>query len=162
MIFSKTFGYALRSVLYIAATGNETEKIRVEDISRKIGIPKYFLAKIMNKMAKGGIVSSTKGPNGGFSITNKTLDTPLIRLYQLVDGPNLAESCVLNVQKKCDESHPCPMHFKMVDHKENIMVTLSGTTISDLLGDERTDLVQSISFWNVLPRAKRFPKSWCS
>jgi Rrf2 family iron-sulfur cluster assembly transcriptional regulator len=144
MMFSKTFGYALRGVLYIAMTGNGNKNIRVEDISKRIGIPKYFLAKIMNKIAQGGIIASIKGPNGGFCINNKTLSTPLINLCKLVDSSDRYDGCVLYL-KKCTEENPCPMHYKVEANKRSIKLLLSETTIGDLLNEGNGDFIKSIT-----------------
>jgi Rrf2 family iron-sulfur cluster assembly transcriptional regulator len=144
MMFSKRFGYALRGILYIAATGNEYKKIRVEDIARRIGIPQHFLGKIMNKIAKAGIVGAVKGPSGGFFLNNKTLDTPLIILFHLTDDSKLLDGCVLRLNK-CNEEDSCPMHRFMSDNRKNILTMLNETTIGDLLKEETGDFIKSIS-----------------
>jgi Rrf2 family transcriptional regulator, iron-sulfur cluster assembly transcription factor len=144
MMFSKSFGYALRGILYIAVTGNGTKKVRVEDISKETGIPKHFLGKIMNKMVKASIVLSIKGPSGGFYISNKTLSIPLIQLYHLFDGTELFDGCVLR-SKKCSEENTCPMHYKVENTKRNLELLLSKTTIGDLLEEEKYNFIQSIA-----------------
>jgi Rrf2 family transcriptional regulator, iron-sulfur cluster assembly transcription factor len=145
MIFSKTFGYALRGVLYIAVTSNEAKNVRIEDISRRIGIPKYFLAKIMNKIAKEGIIVSIKGPNGGFSSNSRTLGTALIDIYQVVDQSDRYDSCVLYL-KKCTGENPCPMHYKVEETKNNIKRILAQTTIGQLVNEGAGDFIKSITF----------------
>jgi Rrf2 family protein len=144
MIFSKSFAYAVRGILYIASTENEAKKIRVEDISKETGIPKHFLGKVMNKMVKAGMVSSIKGPRGGFYITSKTLDIYLIQLYHLFDGNQLFEGCVLRL-KKCSDEHPCPLHFQVDETKRNIHRLLSETKVQDLLNEGKHELLRSLS-----------------
>ena len=144
MMFSKSFGYALRGILYIAVVGDGTQKVRVEDISKETDIPKHFLGKIMNKLVKANMVSSIKGPSGGFYISNMTLTIPLIQLYHLFDGTELFDGCVLR-SKKCDGENACPMHYKVEETKRNLEALLSQTTIGDLLKEEKYDFLQSIA-----------------
>jgi len=144
MIFSKSFAYALRGILYISSTKDGNQKIRVEDISKDTGIPKHFLGKIMNKMVKAGIVSSIKGPSGGFYMSNKTLDVQLLQLYYLFDGTQLFSECALRL-KSCSEDSPCPMHHKVEETKRNIKLLLSDTTIRELLNEGKPDLTRSLA-----------------
>lgn len=144
MMFSKSFGYALRGVLYVAMAGEGGEKIRVEDISRSTGIPKHFLGKIMNKLVKANMIGSTKGPSGGFYTTNETLDVPLIQIFHLFDGNQLFDSCVLHL-KKCDNENICPLHYKVEETRKNIQLILSETTINNLLQEEQPDLLRKVS-----------------
>jgi len=143
-MFSKSFGYALRGILYVADAGNGGDKIRVEDISRDTGIPKHFLGKIMNKLVKANMLGSTKGPSGGFYTNNQTLDIPLIQIFHLFDGTQLFDSCVLHL-KKCDGENICPLHYKVEETRKNIQFVLSDTTINDLLQEEKPDLLRKVS-----------------
>jgi Rrf2 family protein len=143
-MFSKSFGYALRGILYVSMMGDENRKIRIDEIAKRLSVPKHFLGKIMNKVAKENILTSTKGPNGGFYMNSKTLSTPLISLLNLTDGKEIFDSCVLRL-KKCDVENPCPMHFRMRDHRQNILQLFSNTTIGDLLKEEKHNLIRSIA-----------------
>jgi Rrf2 family protein len=144
MIFSKSFAYALRGILYISTTKDGNNKIRVEDISKDTGIPRHFLGKIMNKMVKAGIVSSIKGPIGGFYISNKTLDVQLLQLYYLFDGSQLFDGCALRL-KSCSEDNACPMHHKVEETKKNIKLLLTDTTIRELLNEGKPELTRSLA-----------------
>src|SRR6187397_3261713 len=98
MFISKSFGYALRGVLYIALMHDENRKVQVGEIATQLSVPKHFLGKIMQQMVKAGLLKSTKGPYGGFSLTGKTLDTPLIKLVEITDGTEQFSMCVLNLK----------------------------------------------------------------
>jgi Rrf2 family transcriptional regulator, iron-sulfur cluster assembly transcription factor len=45
MIFSKSFGYALRSVLYVALVKDEKEKTQLDEIAGALNVPRYFLGE---------------------------------------------------------------------------------------------------------------------
>lgn len=54
---------AIRATLYLAMFSNETKKLGVKHIAETLEIPKPFLAKLLQKLNKNDIVSSTKGPD---------------------------------------------------------------------------------------------------
>ena len=132
MIFSKSFGYAVRSVLYIAHKQNERRFIHVEEIASVLAIPRYFMGKILKKMAKEGVLFSTKGPTGGFTVNERTLTVSLLRLVDLTNGLSSVKGCVLRM-KECNGLNPCPLHYQMEEVKSGLRKVLSETTIGDLL-----------------------------
>ena len=113
MFLSKSFGYALRGVLYIALVDKEGRKVQLDEIAEKLSVPRHFLAKIMKMMVKEGILSSTKGPYGGFYLNEVTLKTKLIQLVKITDGVEQFNICVLSL-RKCNSKNPCPLHFQML------------------------------------------------
>ncbi len=65
-MFSKTCEYALRALMYIAQKTKDGARLSVVDVANDINSSEYFMAKILQQLAKKGFVSSAKGPNGGF------------------------------------------------------------------------------------------------
>lgn len=144
MLFSKSFGYALRGILYIALICNDRKRVQADEIARVLAIPKPFLSKVMKKIVKSGILSSTKGPYGGFSLNGNTLSTPLLELILITDAETGFDNCVLRL-KKCNSGHPCPLHHKMEVFKKELYQLLSKTTIGDLLRKDQQDFIQGLS-----------------
>ena len=144
MFLSKSFGYAFRGVLYVALVEKEDRKVQLDEIAKKLSVPRHFLAKIMKTMVKEGIIQSTKGPNGGFSLNKKTLNTRLIKLVSITDGVEQFNSCVLSL-RKCNSKNPCPLHYQMLKLRDEMLAQFSKTTIGDLLNKENPDFIKSIS-----------------
>lgn len=143
MFFSKSFGYALRGVLYVATISGENRRVQVDEIAKQLVVPKHFLAKIMNRVVKEGIIDSTKGPYGGFSMNRETLTSPLIRLLRITDGMDQFNTCVLRL-RKCNKSNPCPLHYLMEQNRDGLLKDFSKTTIADLLNQDNKIMIQSI------------------
>ncbi len=144
MILSKSFGYALRGILYVAKMQDESRKVQIDEIAMKLSVPRHFLGKIMQQVVKEGLLRSTKGPYGGFSLADKTLDTPLIKLVEITDGVDQFKICVLNL-KYCTGLNPCPLHQQMEEIRKEFMGTFRETTIGDLVNNNKTDLIRSLS-----------------
>ena len=144
MILSKSFGYALRGVLYVARMQDENRKIQIDEIASNLSVPKHFLGKIMQEVVKNGLLRSTKGPYGGFSLTSETMGAPLMRLVEITDGTDQFKICVLKL-KNCDGVNPCPLHHEMAELREKFLKVFSDTTIGDLLKDSKQDLIKSLA-----------------
>ena len=144
MIFSKSFGYALRAVLYVAVMSDEKQRVQVDEIAQNISVPKHFLGKIMNRLVKEGLLSSTKGPYGGFSINKNTLSSSLARFVNITDDMGQFNTCILRMDN-CNSTKPCPLHNKMEPVRIELMQILEETTIKDLLNPDKKNLVKSIT-----------------
>ena len=144
MIFSKSFGYAVRGVLYVALMQDEKKYVQGEEIASQLMVPRHFMGKILKRLVKEKVISSSKGPAGGFTINENTLRLPLIRLIDIIEGLQGLETCVLRV-KACNEANPCPLHYQMEGLKHNLQNILNDTTIGDLLKEDKKDFINSIS-----------------
>src|SRR5580765_6800553 len=78
MIFSKSFGYALRGLLYITFRQHESRYVQVEEIASNLAVPKHFMGKILKRLAKEQILHSAKGPSGGFRMNKSTASVSLL------------------------------------------------------------------------------------
>ena len=75
-------------------------------------------------MAKQNLVSSTKGPNGGFYIDAEQENMRLLDLVNAIDGDRLFKGCGLGL-KHCSEIHPCPIHYEYKAIREGLTKLLS-------------------------------------
>ena len=144
MVFSKSFGYAVRGLLYIALVNETKPKIQMEEIAERLALPRHFLGKVMKKLAKEGIINSTKGPHGGFSINESTLQTPLVKLIEITSEADQFDSCVLRM-RKCNSKNPCPLHFQVEAMKNQWRSLVADTTVGDLLKNDNPAFLESIS-----------------
>ncbi len=85
MIFSKSSEYAIRAFLYLA--DHEPGKlVMAKQIAEEAGLPSHFLAKLLQQLARKGLVKSNKGPSGGFTLGMAPKDITLYRIVEAVDG----------------------------------------------------------------------------
>jgi Rrf2 family protein len=94
MIFTRSTGYAL---LALAELANIEDAIDTTHLSQRIGVSKYFLAKLLQNLSKKGIVKSFKGVNGGFMLDKEPKDIGIIEIFQCVEDKNfLVYECAQN------------------------------------------------------------------
>jgi len=144
MFLSKSFGYALRGILYVALMEGEKRKVQIGEIADKLSVPKHFLGKIMQQMVKAGLLHSTKGPYGGFTITETTLAQPIIKLVGITDGMDQFKVCLLRL-RYCNGASPCPLHNEMEQVKIRMLNLFENTTIGDLMKDNKSSFIKSLS-----------------
>ena len=143
MILSKSFGYALRGVLYIAAIQGKNQHIQIQQIAEELDVPRHFLAKVMKRLVKSGILDSTKGHAGGYVINDKTLSTSIMNLLTLIEGEEIFKMCMIGF-KKCNEQDPCPLHHQVVATKNQMIHIFSETKIGDLLIEDKAAFIKSL------------------
>ncbi|HKG06427.1 MAG TPA: Rrf2 family transcriptional regulator [Pedobacter sp.] len=129
-IFSKTCEYAIRAVFFIAQCSSNGTRVGIKEISAGIGSPEFFLAKILQDLSRKGLISSIKGPNGGFYLSELDARRPLSEIVEAVDGEGLFKGCALGLTQ-CSEINPCPLHEEFKDIRSKIHLMLKNTTINN-------------------------------
>lgn len=107
MYVTRKADYAIRCVLHLS---REPETVTsVEDISKVMFVPKTFLAKILQRLMKAGIVSSTRGVKGGFQLAKKPKDINLLDVIEAIQGPSAPNLCAVD-KRLCQLSGICTVH----------------------------------------------------
>jgi Rrf2 family protein len=127
-VFSKTCEYAIRAVFYIAQKSQEGQKTGMKEIAENIDSPEAFLAKILQKLSKAGLISSSKGPTGGFYLDAAGLQRPLADIVVAIEGDDIFTGCGMGLSY-CSEENPCPLHKDFKKIRNQITKMLHETTI---------------------------------
>ena len=130
IIFSRQCEYALQAVLFLALQ-KEGERKSIKDLTKKLGIPYHFLAKILQDLSKKGLLASNKGPGGGFSLGMPAADITLFHIVEAIDGVALTQKCVMGFAE-CSGKHPCAVHENWALLRDGIYSMLVGKNIAQL------------------------------
>lgn len=134
-MFSKSTEYALRATIFIAKKGTAERKLGIAEIAAAIDSPKSFTAKILQALTAGSkVVSSVRGPNGGFYLTEKAKKLPVRAILVAMEESDVLEKCVLGL-KACSEVQPCPMHEEYKSIKKQLYKLFASKTIQQLADD---------------------------
>jgi Rrf2 family protein len=128
--------YAIRSLLHIAVSNGQYERYNIKQLAVDLKIPAPYLSKIMQDLVPKKLVSSVKGPNGGFYLTPENLNTPLISVVEAIDGLSFFEDCGLGLATCSDES-PCPLHKEFKVARDQLRATFTNQTIATLARDTK-------------------------
>lgn len=131
-MFSKTTEYALRATFYIAQKGTKKNKLPIQEIAKAIGSPCPFTAKILQALVKNNsIISSTRGPRGGFFMTDKAKKYPVTSILEAMNEKQTLTKCVLGMPQ-CSSDNPCPMHLKYFEIKDQLIQMFDHTSIEEV------------------------------
>ncbi|SFR34886.1 Rrf2 family protein [Robiginitalea myxolifaciens] len=133
LMISNSAKYALKAVIYLASYSSESKKVLVRDLSHHIQAPEQYLAKVVQELTRRGIISSTRGRNGGLFLKEDNRTHSLFEVVSAVDGVGDIESCVLGYER-CDLNNPCPLHDLLGIQKSQFRKTLESTKIRDIQG----------------------------
>lgn len=135
-MFSNSSKYAIKAVLFLALESSEEKKIMVKDISDPINVPQAYIAKLLQELSRQKIISSVRGPKGGFYLSEEDKKQPLIKIVNVIDGEKRLTSCLLSLEN-CNENKPCPIHKMAAPLRAQLLDNLENKTICDLAKDVR-------------------------
>jgi Rrf2 family transcriptional regulator, iron-sulfur cluster assembly transcription factor len=130
MIYSRSSEYAIRAFIHLA-TVPEGKYAMVKQIAEQEGVPAHFLAKILQQLARKGLLRSSKGPTGGFTLRVPAEDISLMQIVDALDGLTDYHKCPTGLAE-CTDTAPCGMHDTWKGLRSRIMEYLDRTTIADL------------------------------
>jgi len=133
-MLSNSSKYAIKAVLFLAINSSKDKKIMVKDIYNAINVSEAYLAKLLQELSRHNIISSSRGPKGGFFISDEEKQQSLLEIVKTIDGEKHINSCVLGLSQ-CDINNPCILHELLGHSKSNFMNILATTTIYDLVHD---------------------------
>ena len=119
-MLSNACKYAIRSVLYLSVIIDENKKVGVKKIAEELEVPQPFLAKLLQQLTKNKLVSSSKGPTGGFYLSKKNLKNTVWDIIKCIDGTTKFDNCFMGLSS-CSDLNPCPIHFTVAPFKKKLM-----------------------------------------
>lgn len=127
--------YGIRAVIYLASQPPSAFKTGIKKISSDLKLPTPFLAKIMQQLAKQKILSSSKGPHGGFSFLKDPRKLTLLDIVNSIDGNDIFTRCIIH-SGSCeggDNKINCTLHNDYEKPREELIKLFRNTTIQELV-----------------------------
>jgi Rrf2 family protein len=143
MLYSKSAEYAIRAFVHLSQVP-EGKFAMVKNIAKEEEIPAHFLAKILQQLARKGLLRSSKGPTGGFVLRQKAEDISLKDIVMALDGLSDYEKCASGLAE-CNDDQPCGMHDAWNALRTRIIGYLEQTSIADItqaLNEKRVALAK--------------------
>jgi Rrf2 family protein len=104
---SRKIDYGLRAMIYLVSVAPETV-VPFREIARQMDVPEDFLAKILKTLVDAGLVRSSRGPHGGYSLARSAVDLSFLEVIEAVEGPVALNVC-LDGDDACGHSTCCTM-----------------------------------------------------
>lgn len=129
MIFSRKSDYGLRALIFLSER-RESGPVTLTEIAERLKIPKAFLSKILQQLAKRGIVKSLKGPSGGFVLAVEPKSLSVRDVIAEIDGPMRVFECFAS-EKECALYDDCLILDVFNRVEEQIGKVLQGYSLAD-------------------------------
>lgn len=123
--------YAIRGMVYLAGQPEGSISL-VSDIAKSVLVPQSFLAKIFQSLSKLGLVNSTRGTGGGFTLSRSADQITLLEIVEAVEGPIIPNKCVMR-DDKCGLKKACCVHPVWIELQHSIHKILGGVTLKSLV-----------------------------
>ena len=130
MLVTRETDYAVRCALYLAKAKDEVAN--VAEISQAMHIPKTFLAKILQRLVRGGIVESIRGAKGGYRLLKVPADISLLDVFIAMQGTAPVNSCAID-KRYCHMSSKCSVHPVWMEIRKEVEKRLQRVTFENLI-----------------------------
>ncbi|WP_024850632.1 Rrf2 family transcriptional regulator [Hydrogenovibrio kuenenii] len=134
MQLTKYTDYALRVLMFLAIQEDRTEKIQIQTIADKFGIPKNHLIKVVHRLGQEGFISTVKGKGGGIFLCRAP---STITVGQVVRRLEMTLNPVNCDEPMCCIKEVCLLKPVLNEAMEAFLTTLDNYSLSDITRNDR-------------------------
>ena len=127
--------YAVTAMLDLALHANQGP-VSLADISERQGISISYLEQLFAKLRKNDLVSSVRGPGGGYRLSRGSMEIFVAQVVDAVDEPVDVTRC--EGQGNCQKGEPCLTHYLWEDLSQQLHQFLSAISLQSLV--ERSEI----------------------
>jgi len=126
--------YAVRATIYVLHHSDKGP-VQISEIAKNEGISKTYIEQLFNKLKKGGILKSTRGPAGGYVLNKKPEKITIGDIVRCVEGPVSLTICEENPGKKhnCKRASSCKSYPVWKKINGMIESALDSVKLGDLI-----------------------------
>lgn len=129
-MLSRSTEYALRAMACVARADR---RISVVEIAGHTQVPSRYLAKVMQGLARAGLVASTRGRTGGFVLAKPPEEISILHVVSAVDPIERICKCPLDLPEH--EHQLCALHKRIDDALGHVEQAFERSTLADILAD---------------------------
>ncbi len=130
MQLTRAADYAIRVMTHLA-TLPENQRVLLPSLADATGAPSSFLSKVLQSLARAGLVSSRRGQLGGFEILDRGRQASVREVIEAIDGPIHLNVCLAD-GTSCGRKSVCPAQPVWMQAQSAMLEVLNGAIIADL------------------------------
>ncbi|MDB5491472.1 MAG: Iron-sulfur cluster regulator IscR [Micavibrio sp.] len=119
-------------VILAEMAGDANARLAASDLSKRINLPEPTVAKILKFLTKGGILSSTRGVNGGYGLTRAAQAITVADIITAMEGPISLTECA-DTKSTCALEGHCAMNGRWGKVNMAVRTALQSVTLVDLM-----------------------------
>lgn len=125
--------YAVMAMVDLA-THSKGKPVALADVADRQEISLSYLEQLFGKLRKGGLVSSVRGPGGGYLLAREAIETRVSDIILAVDEPIKATRCTPGSPEGCQSNKArCLTHDLWEELGNQIYVYLSSVSLEDVV-----------------------------
>lgn len=132
-LITRNTDYAMRALCYIAQQGRSS--VPASEMVAQLKIPRPFLRKILQVLSGEGMLHSTKGQGGGFSLARSPKEIVLTDLIRIFQSTIQLNECVFK-KKLCPNRSTCMLKKEIDSIEKEVLERLHGISITSLVNGE--------------------------
>jgi Rrf2 family protein len=153
MQLTRAADYAVRVMIHLASQP-EGAVVSRSLLATAAEAPDSFLSKILQSLARAGLIQARRGVVGGFSLLSRGAEASLLDVVEAIDGPIALNVCLTGVS--CHRRPECAAHKVWVRAQSAMLTVLGEAKIKEMAsGNESGGPLLSIA----QPPSSRKPKS---
>ena len=129
-IVRRNTDYAIRAMVHLVCNEDDAV-ISTRTIAQKEDISYQLACKLMQRLNRAGLVKSSMGPKGGFTLSREPSRINLLEIIEAVQGPVTVNRCLVKDQG-CDRQPECPVSGTLEKLQEHIESFLTKTTLDKI------------------------------
>ena len=130
MIYSNACAYAIHAMARLAALRPDGYAL-LDELCEDSDLPRHFVAKIFQDLARAKLLKSAKGRGGGFALARSPDKITLYDIFSVIDGDDKLEACIVG-NLRCDDRQPCPLHDQWKPIRRQLRTFLVDTTLKKM------------------------------
>jgi len=140
---SKKADYALIAMTHLALRPDQAAS-SAREIAEQYDIPVELMAKVLQRLAREGLLASHQGTRGGYQLSRPPSRISVADVIQAVDGPLTVTACSTD-EENCDQYSKCSVRDPLWKIKERILTALQACSITELAQDTNAPVPITIS-----------------
>ena len=130
---SKKADYALMAVRHLALRPGPASA-SAREIAEQYDIPIELMAKVLQRLVRAGLLVSTQGTRGGYTLSRPSTAISVADVIQAIDGPFTVTACSSD-KNDCDQYSKCSIRDPLWQIRERITAALGTVTIAEMAAD---------------------------
>jgi Rrf2 family protein len=138
MQLTRAADYAVRVMIQLAASPAE-QRVLLPDLAAATEAPESFLSKVLQALARGGLIDSKRGHAGGFQISNRGRRASMRDVIEAIDGPITLNVCLVS-GRSCHRKAKCLAHPVWERAQIAMLNVLSEAMIAEMAQEQMDSL----------------------
>src|SRR6186997_2340563 len=132
---SKKADYALMAMKHLARKSDSAASTSAREIAEQYDIPIELMAKVLQRLARSGLLTSHQGTRGGYTLSRSTASISVADIIQAIDGPLTVTACSTQ-DEACEQFEKCNVRDPLWRIKDRILDALSTCSLAEISSAE--------------------------